>query len=707
MLNWSRTSSGYGREQPNTSDSSHLGRDAAIGAGALGAGTAAHHHHDRERDGSYGNPSDPSNLGRDTAIGGGALGAGTTAHHQNDRDRDGTYGNSSDPSHLGRDTAIGGGALGAGTAAHHHNDRDRDGTYGNTSNPSHLGRDAAIGAGALGAGTAALHHDRQQDGTYSGTTAGPHSSNLANKADPRVDSDLSGSRYDPKSASGSGPGLSSGHTGAYTGTTAGPHSSNLANKADPRVDSDRDGSALGGNTGYGSGTGHLGGDGPHLTHGPHVTDTANRLDPHVDPSSGKHVKTRHTELEPLPGLVGVETSTRAPGGIVTGSSHQTGTTDSTTAHHHTDPLGTTSGHHHADPTEPTSHTTGPVHKSALLNKLDPRVKTESPTHHDTIGEQHHQDRTPHHTDGAVGIVPTNPADHTGHDLAFTGAGAGAGGLAGLESATALDPHGRNIVPGNTQTTGTGSRDISGPAGVSGAATYEAQKPHDRRDPTGATHSSTHPTSGYPDPDNKTGHHHTGRDAALGGAAAATGAEFSKKEAEKIEKEHQGELKKEIKAHEKEEKQHHKALEKEEKKHEKALEKDDKKHHDDGKKHGGILGLFHRDKTPKHDKEIEEEPRHKDKSHRHETEAAVGAGAVGAGVADHHKHGDDKLHDEPVSEKHERNRLHKDPPAGYGEVPQSGYASQVTGGTGTTALAQGQDVPRGSHLTELGNDLDPK
>lgn len=657
----------------------------------MGAGTAAHHHHDRERDGTYGNPSDPSNLGRDTAIGGGALGAGTTAHHHNDRDRDGTYGNPTEPSHLGRDTAIGGGTLGAGT-----------GTYGDTSNPSHLGRDAAIGAGALGAGTAAHHHhDRPQDGTYAGTTAGPHSSSLANKADPRVDSDLSRSRYDPASTSGSGPGLSSGLTGAYAGTTAGPHSSNLVNKADPRVDSDRDGSALGGNTGYGSGTGHLGGDGPHLTHGPHVTDTANRLDPHVDPSSGKHIKATHADLEPLPGLVGGETSTRAPGGIVTGSGHHTGPTDSTTAHHRTDPSGTTSGHHHADPIEPTSHTTGPVHKSALLNKLDPRVKTESATHHDTIGEQHHKDGTPRHTGGALGTVPTNPADHTGQDLAFSGVGAGAGGIAGFESATGLDPHGRNVTPGATQTTGTGSRDISGPVGVSGAATYEAQKHHDRRDPTGTPHSSTHPTSGYPDPYDKTSHHHTGRDAALGGAAAATGSEFSKKEAEKTEKEHQAELKKEIKVHEKEEQQHHKALEKEEKKHEKALEKDDKKHHDDGKKHGGILGLFHRDKTAKHEKEIEEESRHKDKAHHHETEAAVGTGAVGAGVADHHKHED------PISEKQGRNRLHKDPPAGYGEEPQSGYASQVTGGTGTIALSQGQHVPRGSHLTGLGNDLDPK
>ena len=545
-----------------------------------------------------------------------------------------------------------------------------------TSNPSHLGRDAAIGASALGVGTSAHHHhDRQQDGTYAAATIGPNSSTLANKADPRVDRDLSGPRYAPTSTSG--PGLPSSLAGAYGATTAGPHSSNLANKVDPRVDSDRDGSVLGGNTRYGSGTGHVGGDGPHLTHGPHVTDTANRLDPHVDPITGKHVKATHAEFETLPGLVGGETgsagSTRVAGGFVTGSDHHIGPTDSTIAHDPTGPSNTASSHHHTGPTEPTSHTTGPVHKSALLNKLDPRVKTESSTHRDTAG-----------------TVSSNPADHTGRDLTFSDAG----GIAGLKGATKSTPHGTNVLPTSAHAIGTGSRDISGPAGVSGAATYETQKHHDRHDPSGTTPSSTHSEFGHVNPDKKTGHHHRGRDAALGGAATVTGAEFSKKEAEKVEKEHDRDVKKEIKAHEKE------------KKHEKTLEKDDKKHHDDGKKHGGILGLFHRDKTDKHEKEIEE-PKHKDKTNGHEAEAVVGAGAIGAGLADHHKHEHGKLHEDPVSEKYERNRLHKDPPAGYGEVPQRGYASQVTGGTGTTALAQGQSVPRGSHLSGLGNDLDPK
>lgn len=66
------------------------------------------------------------------------------------------------------------------------------------------------------------------DPTSSNTTSGPHSSNLANKADPRVDSD-----NDRSTGVGS-----SNITGTSSSTTSGPHSSDAANKVDPRVDSD-------------------------------------------------------------------------------------------------------------------------------------------------------------------------------------------------------------------------------------------------------------------------------------------------------------------------------------------------------------------------------------------------------------------------------------------------------------------------------------
>ncbi|KAH9207403.1 hypothetical protein DL95DRAFT_396089 [Leptodontidium sp. 2 PMI_412] len=132
-------------------------------------------------------------------------------------------------------------------------------------------------------------------------TAGPHSSNLANKVDPRVDSDLDGSKRVGGTTGTTGTSGYSGthagnHTGTHTGThggissstNAGPHDSNLANKADPRVDSDLDGKGNrhGANTG-----GVFGASGSHATAGsgtaqntagPHNSDLLNKIDPRVD-----------------------------------------------------------------------------------------------------------------------------------------------------------------------------------------------------------------------------------------------------------------------------------------------------------------------------------------------------------------------------------------------------------------------------------------
>jgi len=137
-------------------------------------------------------------------------------------------------------------------------------------------------------------------------TVGPHSSNLANKADPRVDSDLSNTTGHHAGATGTysgSTGLSGTHvgntSGNHTGTTggishstnAGPHNSNLANKADPRVDSDLSGSGNRHGAATGAGAGILGASGSHATAGsgtaqntagPHNSDMANKLDPRVD-----------------------------------------------------------------------------------------------------------------------------------------------------------------------------------------------------------------------------------------------------------------------------------------------------------------------------------------------------------------------------------------------------------------------------------------
>ena len=89
-------------------------------------------------------------------------------------------------------------------------------------------------------GTMGTTHNTAHSGIPEGT-AGPHTSRIANAVDPRVDSDLD-HRGATSTDVGSGhTGHNSGVTGGHTGTgytstgatgstTAGPHSSNLANK---------------------------------------------------------------------------------------------------------------------------------------------------------------------------------------------------------------------------------------------------------------------------------------------------------------------------------------------------------------------------------------------------------------------------------------------------------------------------------------------
>ncbi|CAD6444616.1 c35ffaaa-2ff1-4a99-b2e5-0b1ffdf6cf99 [Sclerotinia trifoliorum] len=180
-------------------------------------------------------------------------------------------------------------------------------------------------------GTHTGTHTGAHTGTYSGThtgthipgtsntghaegSHGPHSSSLANAADPRVDSDLDGNRIPNKTSSGYGTqdaygsgvgstgthhhqGTTAGNTVGGTGfsggishsTNAGPHDSNLANAADPRVDSDL--SSTGNRHGASTGHSAFGVSGSHATPGsgtaqntagPHNSDLLNKADPRVD-----------------------------------------------------------------------------------------------------------------------------------------------------------------------------------------------------------------------------------------------------------------------------------------------------------------------------------------------------------------------------------------------------------------------------------------
>jgi len=254
-------------------------------------------------------------------------------------------------------------------------DSDRDGSHtvggAGTTHTAGTGMHGAHGThGTYGAGTTGMTGTH---GTHA--TAGPHQSDMANKLDPRVDSDRDGSR----TLGGTGAAYGSTHTGPTTGaygsdtayghtghgltggtTTSGPHRSDMANKMDPRVDSDRDGSrtvgGTTGTTGYGGthGTGMTGTHGTHHTAGPHSSDTANKMDPRVD-SDRDGSRTVGT------GAGYGSTHTAGAGGI--GGTHHTHGTHGT------------HGTHSSTGPGPAPHTAGP-HKGDMLNKLDPRVDSD-------------------------------------------------------------------------------------------------------------------------------------------------------------------------------------------------------------------------------------------------------------------------------------------------------------------------------------------
>jgi hypothetical protein len=178
----------------------------------------------------------------------------------------------------------------AANAADPRIDSDNDRTVGLNSHGANTGM---TGSGMTGSGMTGTHHISGAGSGYEGGLSrgthegarGPHSSRAANAADPRVDSDLDGSRT-IGNKTGAGYGTAEG--------THGPHSSRAANAADPRVDSDRDHraahtgghSTTAGERVVGATAGTLGGPkhtGPAPnTAGPHKSDFLNKIDPRVD-----------------------------------------------------------------------------------------------------------------------------------------------------------------------------------------------------------------------------------------------------------------------------------------------------------------------------------------------------------------------------------------------------------------------------------------
>jgi hypothetical protein len=247
-------------------------------------------------------------------------------------------------------------------------------------------------------GTTGTTHNHGTSGGLTGTTGnsgltgnqynttsgqGPqHSSNLANKLDPRVDS-----------TTAYGSGNTSGYTGStgtttgsgYDSTTGPQHSSNMANKLDPRVDSSTtygSGNTSGytGNTGTTTGNSGLTGSGYDSTTGPqHSSNMANKLDPRVDSSTtyGAGQTNTASTLGGTGDRGGLSNSTNA-------GPHNSNMAnkmdprvdsdlDSTGNRHGTSHGGILGSGTHATAGSGTAQNTQGPHNSDLMNKLDPRV----------------------------------------------------------------------------------------------------------------------------------------------------------------------------------------------------------------------------------------------------------------------------------------------------------------------------------------------
>ena len=503
-----------------------------------------------------------------------------------------------------------------------------------TTGDRHLGRDTALAAGAGATGVGAYESSR---GGSSTTTAGPHDSNLLNKADPRVDSDLS--RQHGTSATGT--------SGLGQGTsTVGPASGVVGNSAQgTALPSDTVTSSSGSTTGRDH---HLGRDAGIAGAG------ATGL--------GAYEAEKHRGGQGLTGTSSGSTSDpyssagvdpRVDSSSRSGTSGLTGTTGAGKDHHYGRDAGLAGaggmaayegekhlgGKHDPTATGTSSKSTGYGTPGQVLYDSGRGPTTSGAEQPSTATGS---TSTAYGTPGKAtsGYDQQSTGHHFGRDAGVAGA-TGAGAYE-AEKHLGKKDHSRDAYgtgPTDTKTdTSTGhhyGRDAAlGAGGIGGgAAAYEAEKRHGTQQPLGTS-------AAYDNQQAAPTQSHAGRDTALAGGAGAgagavAGSEFSKNQAErdahqglqdqkarekelaaehkahdkalaKDEKHHQKELEKEQKHHQKEvaaaEKKHEKEVEKAEKKHDKELSAAEKKHeqqaekeekHEEKKHHGGILGLFKR------------------------------------------------------------------------------------------------------------------
>lgn len=320
---------------------------------------------------------------------------------------------------------------------------------------------------------------QQNSGVGAGnTTTGPHTSNLANRADPTVDSD--------RSRGTTGTGLGGNQQAGLGGpNTAGPHASNLANRADPTVDSDRSRGTTGlGNT-QSSGFPSSATSTTTSSSGPHSSNLENKIDPRVDSdrsrgTTGSGIGGQNTGLSSGP------TSSKNYGSNL-------GQSDPT----FDDVPRSASGGVLNSQTSPTTSgnsgtTNAGPHNSSILNRVDPRVVS-------GLGSQSQSSAPQGSSQGS---------SHLGRDAAALGTAGAVGEGVHHHRENERD----NLGSGNT---GLGNTSSSNPStGTPGYGTTSSSNPTGTSGYGNTSTGPTNTTSG--------GSSHLGRDAAALGTAGAVG-----------------------------------------------------------------------------------------------------------------------------------------------------------------------------------------
>lgn len=314
--------------------------------------------------------------------------------------------------------------------------------------------------GSFPSDTADTH---QHSGIGAGnTTAGPHSSNLANRVDPTVDSD--------RSRDTTGVGIGNSQQPGLGGTnTTGPHTSNLANRGDPTVNSDRARGTTGASLGSTQQSGLNSGN---TTTGPHSSDLQNKLDPTVNSNLSQSQGTTGAGIEDQNAGLTSGTTSIGPHSSNIGNQSDSAFDDV--------PRNSSGGilNNQTSGVSPGNNTTSP-HNSSILNRADPRVDSRN----------------------------TGLGNHLGRDAAAVGA-AGAVG----EGVHHHREHGKDNLSSNTGNTGLGNTSSTNPStGTSGYDNTTSNYPNNG--------SSDH---GNPFASQQSSGHHYGRDAAALGTAGAVG-----------------------------------------------------------------------------------------------------------------------------------------------------------------------------------------